>query len=206
VHLDDRALRERITVQLKYKSRNPVIAFLTSRFLRAIVRTAEEVSPRTVLDVGCGEGIVAHLLTRQFPQVGYFGCDIHEPSLRLAASACAGNAHFFSADALYLPVPDRSFDLTICSETLEHLKDYETALAELVRVSVGTVLVTVPHEPFWRIGNMLRGNYLRSFGNTPEHVNHWTKKGITRLLSSYFDTVDARSVFPWTFVLCQRSS
>ena len=204
MQLDERALREQVTVQLKYKSRNPVIGYLTDRFLRAIVRAVEEVSPRTILDVGCGEGIVATVLTKRFPDVRYFGCDIHEPSVRLAASAQGGNAMFLLGDAMRLPFPARSFELVICSETLEHLRDYKRALAELVRVSAGTVLVTVPHEPFWRFGNILRGKYLRSFGNTPEHVNHWTKRGITALVSSCFERIQVRPVFPWVFVICQK--
>ena len=63
------------------------------------------------------------------------------------------------------------------------------------------LLVSVPHEPLWRLLNMARGAYLREFGNTPGHVNHFTKRGFVRLLSRHGEVLEARSPFPWTMLL-----
>jgi hypothetical protein len=59
----------------------------------------------------------------------------------------------------------------------------------------------VPREPLWRGLNMARGAYWRSLGNTPGHVNHWSKREFVSLLSGYGAVEEARSPFPWTMLL-----
>ena len=54
----------------------------------------------------------------------------------------------------------------------------EATLAEMARVARRHLLVSVPREPLWRGLNMARGAYLRDLGNTPGHVNHWSKRGV----------------------------
>jgi hypothetical protein len=63
------------------------------------------------------------------------------------------------------------------------------------------LLVSVPREPLWRVLNVARGAYLRELGNTPGHVNHWSRHGFVRLLERHGEVVEARSPFPWTMVL-----
>ena len=63
------------------------------------------------------------------------------------------------------------------------------------------LLVSVPREPLWRALNMARGAYLKDLGNTPGHLNHWSKRGFVQLLSRYGNVVEARSPFPWTMLL-----
>jgi hypothetical protein len=48
---------------------------------------------------------------------------------------------------------------------------------------------------------MARGAYLRELGNTPGHVNHWSKRGFVAFLSTVGEPVEVRSPFPWTMVL-----
>ena len=45
----------------------------------------------------------------------------------------------------------------------------------MARVARRWLLVSVPHEPLWRALNVARGAYLRELGNTPGHLNHWTR-------------------------------
>ncbi len=47
---------------------------------------------------------------------------------------------------------------------------------ELARVSAGSVVVSVPHEPWFRVGSLIRGKYVRTLGNHPEHINHWNPR------------------------------
>ena len=56
------------------------------------------------------------------------------------------------------------------------MPDPEATLAEMARVARRHLLVSVPREPLWRGLNMARGAYLRDLGNTPGHVNHWSKR------------------------------
>ena len=86
-------------------------------------------------------------------------------------------------------------------EVLEHVPAPEATLAEMARVAERWLLVSVPREPVWRMTNMARGVYLGSLGNTPGHVNHWSKSGFESLLSRYGKVEQVRSPFPWTMLL-----
>ena len=81
------------------------------------------------------------------------------------------------------------------------MPDPEQTVAEMARVARRHLLVSVPHEPLWRMLNVARGAYVRDLGNTPGHVNHWTRRGFVRMLSRYGETLEVRSPFPWTMVL-----
>jgi hypothetical protein len=48
---------------------------------------------------------------------------------------------------------------------------------------------------------MARGASLKDLGNTPGHLNHWSKRSFTQLLSRHGTVVEARSPFPWTMLL-----
>ncbi len=67
-------------------------------------------------------------------------------------------------------------------EVLEHVPDPEATVAEMARVADRWLLVSVPREPLWRGLNVARGAYWRTLGNTPGHVNHWSKRSFVRLL------------------------
>ena len=68
------------------------------------------------------------------------------------------------------------------------------------------MLVSVPREPLWRGLNMARGAYLRDLGNTPGHLNHWSKREFAGLLRRYGEVVELRSPFPWTMALVRVGS
>ena len=86
-------------------------------------------------------------------------------------------------------------------EVLEHVPEPEQTLAEMARVAERWLLVSVPREPVWRMTNMARGAYVRDLGNTPGHVNHWSKRAFVALLSRYGTVEQTRSPFPWTMLL-----
>ena len=54
----------------------------------------------------------------------------------------------------------------------------------MARCAQRWLLVSVPREPVWRMVNMARGAYWKDLGNTPGHVNHWSKRSFTRMLSA----------------------
>jgi SAM-dependent methyltransferase len=100
-----------------------------------------------------------------------------------------------------LPFADDEFDTATAIEVLEHVPDAEHTVAEMARVAKRWLLVSVPREPLWRGLNMARGAYWKDLGNTPGHVNHWSKRSFVALLSRHGDVVQARSPFPWTMLL-----
>lgn len=186
----------------KYRSQNPVHRALVGGFLRAaraLVRTAR---PRRVLEVGCGSGDLAARLFRtdEGPSIDYTGIDISPAEVAAARGRCPAG-RFQVASAYDLPFPDRGFDLVVVCEVLEHLDRPADCLREVGRVCGGYALVSVPWEPIWRVLNVARGKYWRQLGNTPGHVQHFSRRACRRLVAERFELVAERRPLPWTMVL-----
>ncbi len=96
-----------------------------------------------------------------------------------------------------LPLPDDSADLVTCIEVLEHLVTDEPAVAELARICRGRCVVSVPWEPWFRLGNFVRGKHLSRFGNNPEHVQFFTPGRLERMMGKSFSQVRIVKAFPW---------
>src|SRR5919197_865723 len=158
--------------------------------------------PQSLLDVGCGEGVLVHKWALRLGDKRVVGIDLEEESLQAGwAQRQAPNLEYRIMPAENLPFADGQFDLATAIEVLEHVPNPEHTLAEMARVARRHLLVSVPREPLWRGLNVARGAYLRDFGNTPGHVNHWSKRSFVRLLRGYGEVVQARSPFPWTMLL-----
>jgi ubiquinone/menaquinone biosynthesis C-methylase UbiE len=178
----------------KYE-RGGVEGVVIERFRRGLIAAAGEGRPSSILDAGCGEGFVTEWLSGAFGGARIVGVDVRDDALR-EASGRVPEASFRCGDVCDLPFPDRSFDLVVCTEVLEHVEDPAGALRELRRVSRGRLLVTVPHEPFFRAGNLLRGRHVRRLGSTPGHRWTWTRAEFRRLAPG-----DWFSLFPWQAIL-----
>ena len=138
-----------------------------------------------------------------WPSAVLHGLDISPELLEVAQKLVPGMGCFAgSIDAL--PLPDESYDLVCCTEVLEHLKQSEFAVSEIMRVGKKHFLFSVPNEPWWRIANMIRGAYCTDFGNSPGHINHWTSTEFIRFLSNCSEVVEVKRPFPWTIVLCRK--
>jgi SAM-dependent methyltransferase len=153
-------------------------------------------TPRRILEIGVGEGHVMTHIRERFPGRPLVGLDL--PDDELGADWRARGLPCMFGDATTLPFPDDSFDLVLAIEVLEHVARPDHALAELSRVCSGTFVASVPFEPIWRAGNVLRGRYVKALGNTPGHVNHWTRWGFRRFVESRFHVQQVRSPMPWT--------
>ena len=186
----------------KYGSTNPVVRRLMAGFEATLERLFTGAAPASVLDVGCGEGVLTQRWAEQLADKPVLGIDLADPKLEAEWSArVRPNLEFRPFAGGELPFPDRSFDLAAAIEVLEHVPDPERTVAEMARVAARHLLVSVPREPLWRALNLARGAYLRELGNTPGHVNHWSKQSFVRMLARHGEVVEACSPFPWTMLL-----
>lgn len=188
----------------KYQNPNPLQRWFIARFLSTVADLLQGQPFRHVLDVGCAEGFVsAYLAKRDLEGAVFVGVDVDRASL-LRGRQLFAPMHRGVGDVQTLPFPDETFDLVLCSEVLEHLSTPEVALRELKRVSRDALLLSVPHEPWFRMMNALRGRHLRRWGNDPEHVQQWRSKQFTEFVAQELNVVRQASSLPWSLVLCRK--
>jgi len=192
----------------KYGSSNPVVRRLMAGFERELDELFELAAPSSVLDVGCGEGVLVHKWAQRLAArdpadpARVVGIDLEEESIQAGwAERQAPNLEYRVMEAANLPFAENEFDLASAIEVLEHVPDPEHTLAEMARCAERHLLVSVPREPLWRMLNMARGAYWPALGNTPGHLNHWSRRSFVRLLSRHGEVVEIRSPFPWTMLL-----
>jgi 2-polyprenyl-3-methyl-5-hydroxy-6-metoxy-1,4-benzoquinol methylase len=190
----------------KYGSGNPIHRRLMAGFEQDLDGLLAAAAPRSVLDVGCGEGVLTERWARALAPRPVTGIDLPDPKLQAHwGLRSEPNLEFCSGRAQSLPFGDDEVDLAAAIETLEHVEEPEPALAEMARVAGRHLLVSVPREPLWRLLNLARGAYVSKLGNTPGHLNHWSRRGFIRLLSGYGDVVEVRTPMPWTMALVRVS-
>lgn len=186
----------------KYGSANPVVERLMAGFDASLHDLWERARPESILDVGCGEGVITSAWAERLAGARVVGVDLEHPRLRAEWESLARpGLEFRAADATSLPFSTDEFDVAAAIESLEHIADPGSVLAEMARVARRYLLLSVPREPLWRLANLARGAYLGSLGNTPGHVNHWSKRAFRDLLAGYGSVEGVRSPFPWTILL-----
>lgn len=185
----------------KYSTTNPVVIKLLERWLGRLRDLVGAADPTFLVDVGVGEGIA---LARTRPvQMTAVGIEYREDKLREARSKLDA-FHGVVGDAGMLPIADRGTPLVTCIEVLEHLTRPDAAVAEIARITSDRCIVSVPWEPWFRLGNLGRGKNLRRLGNDPEHIQAFSPSRLRRLLSGAFEQVEVHRVFPWLVAVASR--
>jgi len=189
----------------KYGSANPIVRGLMAGFERALRELLRLAAPRSVLDVGCGEGVLTDRIARLPGVRRVVGVDLADPTLaaQWAARRRPGGPRFCAMRAEHLEFGEREFELVAAIEVLEHLPNPELALAEMARVASDWLLLSTPREPLWRALNVLRGAYVGTLGNTPGHLNHFSRRSLRALASRHGEVVAVRSPPPWTMLLAR---
>jgi 2-polyprenyl-3-methyl-5-hydroxy-6-metoxy-1,4-benzoquinol methylase len=186
----------------KYGSTNPVVRRLMSKFEATLDELFEQAAPRSILDIGCGEGVLTSRWAERLGDGRVVGIDLEDPKLQAEwDKRRRPNLEYRTMLAENLPFAENEFELATAIEVLEHVPDPEHTVEEMARCASAHLLVSVPREPLWRGLNMARGAYWRDLGNTPGHLNHWSKRSFVELLSRHGEVVEARSPFPWTMLL-----
>lgn len=86
---------------------------------------------------------------------------------------------------------------------LEHLQEPDKALKEIIRVASKGVIITVPNEPWFCLGNLLVLKNIRRLGNPQDHINHWTSFKFRKfILSSAEEFIFSfGKSFPWNIAI-----
>ncbi|MEW6293384.1 MAG: class I SAM-dependent methyltransferase [Pseudomonadota bacterium] len=189
----------------KYGSRNPVVRRIMRGFDNTLSNLIRKAAPATIHEIGCGEGY--WVLQWNGQGMTARGCDFSSQVIEIARENAKEHGlpeTLFQPKSIYdLDASQDKADLIVCCEVLEHLEFPERGLEALQRVAEKHLIVSVPREPIWCALNLVRGKYVTNWGNTPGHIQHWSKTGFTQLVSKYFDVVEIKNPLPWTMLLCR---
>ncbi|MDD5460079.1 MAG: class I SAM-dependent methyltransferase [Methylococcales bacterium] len=189
----------------KYGSSNPIVKWMMNGFQSSLSNFVAKLSPKSIHEIGCGEGY----WVLRWSEEGFStrGCDFSKSVIEIAQENAISRGlspSLFESRSIYdLDTDQDGADLVVCCEVLEHLENPEAGLRALQRVARNHLIVSVPQEPVWHALNLARGKYVTRWGNTPGHIQHWSKSGFIKLVSKYFEVIETKSPLPWTMLLCR---
>lgn len=188
-------------VQDKYISKNFILKFILNKFRKDVIKLVKLASPNSILDIGCGEGFIIREVADNF-NAKITAVDIEKEAIEYAKkNSQRKNIDYCVGNIFKLNYKNNSFDLVMGIEVFEHLKEFEVAFEIVSGLTKKYLLISVPNEPWFRIANVLRLKYLKDLGNTPGHVNNWTKKEFKKLCSKYGKIVKLKTSTFWNMAL-----
>lgn len=160
----------------------------------------------SLLEIGCEAGNLLGTIARHFPKAHVTGFDISKEALALAqTNKNLGQATFVQGDITQPFESPVVYDFIVCSETLEHIPDYQLAIKNIAMAgSEDTIfIITVPLEALKnRVKKLL--NKLGLFnlffqgiekGMSEWHVNDFSKADFLKLLSADFEVVFYKQIW-----------
>lgn len=191
----------------KHETRNPIARALVDAFHRHVRELAARTGASDLHEVGCGEGY----LTAQLAAPGrrLRGTDFSTQVVEIARSRAEETeleAEFEACSVHDLEPGRHAAELVVCCEVFEHLEDPQHARDVLAGLARPWLLASVPREPLWRALNFARGKYWGALGNTPGHLQHWSRRSFLRFLEERFEIVEVRTPIPWTIALARVRS
>lgn len=156
-------------------------------------------SGASVLDIGCGDGVIDHRIAQARPDLSIQGVEY------LVRPSCMIPCHPF--DGSTLPFPDASFDVCLFIDVLHHTDHPLTLLREAARVARSAVLLKDHIDENWLDHLTLR--FMDWVGNRPHGValtyNYQSRKQWIDLLSQCKLKEESWTtdlpLYPWPFRL-----
>ncbi|RMB57413.1 class I SAM-dependent methyltransferase [Dokdonia sinensis] len=187
----------------KYNNQGRIAKYLVNNYFVSVSKLLDRLEDvHAAHEIGAGVGESTARLRAFLP---FLTASEFVPDNVQKASILNPRTKIFQESVYDLTYEDNSTDLVFLLEVLEHLDHPEVALKELKRISKRYLILGVPREPIWRILNMCRFKYWGDLGNTPGHLNHWSKSSIIKLIERNFGKVIAvETPLPWTILLAEK--
>jgi ubiquinone/menaquinone biosynthesis C-methylase UbiE len=173
-------------------------------FIAELLALTDRTDAADVHEVGCGEGELARrLAARGMRVLGTDASPAVVAEARRRAKAEGLDIEFRAAPLEDLDATRDAAELVVCCEVLEHLPDPQAGLSMVARLATPWAIVSVPREPLWRLCNLARLRYVRDLGNTPGHLNHWSRRAFIEFVRRRLEVIEVRHPPPWTMALCR---
>ncbi len=206
--MERKATPEKEDFGKKYKETNFISKKLLDGYFKSVEKLIREIpgsNLNTTLEIGCGEGYSTAIIKTFLPNSCKFEASEYVENLVPVAQSRNPGLKIVQEDVYKMDRKDNSFDLVFLLEVLEHLDYPDKALEEIKRIDSNYLILGVPREPIWRVLNMARGKYLKDFGNTTGHLNHWGRRGIIKFVEKNFGPViKVKNPLPWTILLAKK--
>jgi 2-polyprenyl-3-methyl-5-hydroxy-6-metoxy-1,4-benzoquinol methylase len=183
----------------KHNSKNLIVKILMKNFYNTILDFVKKEDISSMVDIGCGEGHLTNILRLFFENVKITALEYDKKTV-LIANKLYPSLNVKQGNILNLK---GKYDILISSEVLEHVKDFQRAIDNCRKVAP-VCIFSVPNEPWFRIANIMRLKYLKHLGNTPGHINNWSKKEFEKLLKKNFKSVKIKTTSLWNVALCKN--
>ena len=142
-----------------------------------------------VLDLGCGDGRLSAFLRAGTLTVA----DTSEVALRRAEARLPDAEVVRVGPDEPLPFVDGEFELVLCTETIEHVRDVQLFLSEVRRVlrpGGGLALTTPAHSRWTALLALVRG-FESVFEPLSPHLRFFTRRSLAQLLDAMGFEVDS---------------
>ena len=184
-----------------YVAHQPIYGFRTpyastshiSRYIiiKSILNVLNKYTFSNFIDIGGAEGFTAHLVKTLF-NVKVHSTDLSENACKMAKSIFGIEAT--ACDIHNLPFSENEFDVVLCSETLEHVTNYQGAIDELVRITKNLLIITVPHETPEMVAETIRNKVPHG------HITYFDVNTLDYLKAKYHSVEYVKTLSPHLIV------
>ncbi|MEX0798532.1 MAG: class I SAM-dependent methyltransferase [Bacteriovoracaceae bacterium] len=184
----------------KYENTNFIHRHVLNAFQNKLL-TLMNKKYKNVLEIGCGEGLLLKsLLIKGFMTESYCGIDTRREAIKVAQEIHPNFSFKWTAYQDFATT--KNFDLIICSQVLEHLEEPSQCLQKIAELANNEtdIVLSVPWEPWFMLSNFVRGRDLLSFGNHPEHIQHWSASSFQKLARKHFSANHLALSFPFLII------
>jgi len=188
----------------KSKSKYPLVKLASNLFDQDILYLVSLTKAKTMYCFAAGRGHNVKKIKDRFKDISITGSDLEPESIKEARQLYP-EFTFVQDSITNSKQKSNSFDVVTGFEVLEHLENPEDAVKECKRIAKKYCIFSVPNEPFWRMANLTRFAHVKRLGNSPGHLQNFTRGDFKKLLKKHFKKVKiiTSGVILWNMAICK---